>query len=108
MPAFRRRALLCSVLLLVPALPVLADEAPVQPAVSQPEQLQIIDHKVGTGQEVRIGAFVVAHYAGYVFDPDAPDHKGRKFVSSRDRGEALTTSTATSAPSRASSAASRA
>jgi FKBP-type peptidyl-prolyl cis-trans isomerase FkpA len=90
MPAFDRRALLCVALLLPPALPALAEEPPAQQAAPQPDKLEVIDHVIGTGQEVRVGAFVVAHYAGYVFDPDAPDHKGRKFVSSRDRGETLT------------------
>jgi FKBP-type peptidyl-prolyl cis-trans isomerase FkpA len=60
------------------------------PASQAPDKLEIIDHRVGDGQEVRVGAFVVAHYAGYVFDASAPDRKGRKFVSSRDRGEPLT------------------
>jgi FKBP-type peptidyl-prolyl cis-trans isomerase FkpA len=64
-----------------------ADDAPLAP---QPERLEIIDHAIGTGPEVRVGAFVVAHYSGFVFDPSAADHKGRRFVSSRERGESLT------------------
>jgi FKBP-type peptidyl-prolyl cis-trans isomerase FkpA len=63
-----------------------ADDAP----VPEPDRLEIIDHTVGTGAEVKIGAFVVAHYSGFLFDPAAPDHKGRRFVSSRERGESLT------------------
>jgi FKBP-type peptidyl-prolyl cis-trans isomerase len=60
------------------------------PTPGLPDRLEIIDHTVGTGPEVRTGWFVVAHYTGYVFDPSAPGYKGRKFVSSRERGETLT------------------
>jgi FKBP-type peptidyl-prolyl cis-trans isomerase FkpA len=69
--------------------PVQADDNSAA-APQLPDRLEIIDHTVGTGPEVRTGWFVVAHYTGYVFDASAPDHKGRKFVSSRDRGETLT------------------
>jgi FKBP-type peptidyl-prolyl cis-trans isomerase FkpA len=78
---------LAAALLVSLALSARAEDAP--PAAQQPDQLQIIDHVVGTGAEVRLGAFVVAHYSGFVYDPSAPDHKGQRFVSSRERGESL-------------------
>lgn len=50
-------------------------------------ELQKIDNKVGTGAEAVKGASVVVHYTGWLFAPTAPDHKGTKFDSSRDRNE---------------------
>jgi FKBP-type peptidyl-prolyl cis-trans isomerase FkpA len=32
---------------------------------------------------------VIVHYTGWLYDPAAPDHRGRKFDSSRDRGQPL-------------------
>jgi len=43
------------------------------------------DIKVGTGAEAIAGAAVTVHYTGWLFDPAAPENKGRKFDSSRDR-----------------------
>jgi FKBP-type peptidyl-prolyl cis-trans isomerase FkpA len=50
-------------------------------------ELQKIDTKVGTGAEAIKGASVVVHYTGWLYAPAAPDHKGTKFDSSRDRNE---------------------
>lgn len=47
----------------------------------------MIDHKTGTGDLAESGKFVTVHYTGWLFDAAAPDNKGRKFDSSRDRGE---------------------
>lgn len=47
--------------------------------------LQKIDTKVGGGAEATKGVPVVVHYTGWIYDPDATDHKGAKFDSSRDR-----------------------
>lgn len=49
----------------------------------------IVDRKIGNGMEVTEQAFVVIHYDGYVFDQTAPEYKGHKFDSSRDRGPPL-------------------
>jgi FKBP-type peptidyl-prolyl cis-trans isomerase FkpA len=57
--------------------------------IASPDQLQTIDQTVGTGPVVRRGAWVVLHYTGWIFDPTAPDGRGAKFDSSRDRGESL-------------------
>ncbi|HZP85708.1 MAG TPA: FKBP-type peptidyl-prolyl cis-trans isomerase [Burkholderiales bacterium] len=54
-----------------------------------PTQLEVIDRVIGTGKTIARGAFVVLQYSGYLFDPAAPDHKGYRFVSSRERGESL-------------------
>ncbi len=45
------------------------------------------DTKVGTGAEAVSGHDVTVHYTGWLYDEQAPDHKGRKFDSSRDRND---------------------
>ena len=47
----------------------------------------MIDHKIGTGAEAVAGAHVSVHYTGWLFDEAAPDNKGTKFDSSRDRND---------------------
>ncbi len=45
------------------------------------------DTKIGTGEIAASGHHVTVHYTGWLFDAAAPGNKGRKFDSSRDRGE---------------------
>ena len=45
------------------------------------------DIKVGTGDLAEAGNNVTVHYTGWLHDAAAPDNKGRKFDSSRDRGD---------------------
>ena len=45
------------------------------------------DVVVGTGAEAVAGKTVSVHYTGWLYDASAPDHKGKKFDSSRDRGQ---------------------
>lgn len=49
--------------------------------------LTITDTQVGTGLPVKSGNQVQVHYTGWLYDAAAPNHKGRKFDSSVDRGE---------------------
>ena len=49
--------------------------------------MQTIDHKAGVGAEAVAGAMVTVHYTGWLYDAGAPNNKGRKFDSSRDRGD---------------------
>ncbi len=49
--------------------------------------MKMIDHKIGTGAEATAGQHVTVHYTGWLFDEAAPDNKGQKFDSSRDRGD---------------------
>lgn len=49
--------------------------------------LTMIDHKIGTGAEAVSGKTVAVHYTGWLFDAAAPETKGKKFDSSRDRGD---------------------
>lgn len=52
-------------------------------------ELQRIDVTVGTGKPVIAGDEISVHYTGWLFDQNAPDKRGQKFDSSRDRGEPL-------------------
>jgi FKBP-type peptidyl-prolyl cis-trans isomerase len=40
----------------------------------------------GDGAEAKAGQQVSVHYTGWLYDEAAPEHKGKKFDSSRDRG----------------------
>jgi FKBP-type peptidyl-prolyl cis-trans isomerase FkpA len=42
---------------------------------------------VGTGAEARPGMMVSVHYTGWLYDPAAPETRGKKFDSSKDRGQ---------------------
>jgi len=44
------------------------------------------DVKAGKGAEAKAGQNVSVHYTGWLYDEAVPDHKGRKFDSSRERG----------------------
>ena len=49
--------------------------------------LLIDDTVPGTGAEARAGQPVTVHYTGWLHDPTAPDGRGKKFDSSKDRGD---------------------
>ena len=49
--------------------------------------LQYDDITVGTGATATAGQPVSVHYTGWLHDPAAPDKRGRKFDSSKDRGD---------------------
>ena len=51
------------------------------------EGMKMTDVKTGTGTEAVTGKTVVVHYTGWLYDESAADHKGKKFDSSRDRGD---------------------
>jgi FKBP-type peptidyl-prolyl cis-trans isomerase len=63
-----------------------AKAAPVA-AVAPPAELQKIDVVKGAGEGISQGQIAVVHYTGWLYDPTAPEQKGKKFDSSRDRGE---------------------
>ena len=48
------------------------------------------DETAGGGHEAASGRNVTVHYTGWLYDEGRPDHKGKKFDSSRDRGEPFT------------------
>ena len=55
--------------------------------MTTPSGLQIIDSTVGTGASPKPGQTCVMHYTGWLYDESAPEHKGTKFDSSRDRND---------------------
>jgi FKBP-type peptidyl-prolyl cis-trans isomerase FkpA len=57
---------------------------PSAPAITELQKTDIVK---GTGEGISQGQTAVVHYTGWLYDPSAPDHKGREFDSSRKRGE---------------------
>jgi FKBP-type peptidyl-prolyl cis-trans isomerase FkpA len=49
--------------------------------------LQIDDLTLGSGATAQAGRAVSVHYTGWLFDAAAPDQRGRKFDSSKDRND---------------------
>lgn len=84
MPTFSRTfpaviALALSSLLCAPTLwPISAHAAPTE--------IEVIDQTVGNGLEPRRGWFAIIRYTGWIYDEQAPDRKGKKFINSDDRG----------------------
>jgi FKBP-type peptidyl-prolyl cis-trans isomerase FkpA len=64
-----------------------AAPAAAPPAVADVAALGIQDPVAGTGAEARPGMMVSVHYTGWLFDPSAADKRGKKFDSSKDRGQ---------------------
>jgi FKBP-type peptidyl-prolyl cis-trans isomerase FkpA len=56
-------------------------------AAADVSELTKNDKTVGTGAEARPGMTVSVHYTGWLYDPAAADTRGKKFDSSKDRGE---------------------
>jgi FKBP-type peptidyl-prolyl cis-trans isomerase FkpA len=52
-----------------------------------PSGLQYEDTVSGTGAEATAGQRVRVHYTGWLHDPTAANSRGRKFDSSKDRGQ---------------------
>ena len=50
-------------------------------------ELQRIDVTAGAGAPATAGDQVSVHYTGWLYDQSAPDKRGAKFDSSRDRGQ---------------------
>lgn len=61
-------------------------EAP-KTETSNMTQLIKTDVKLGKGDLAVPGKSVTVQYTGWLYDAAAPDHHGKKFDSSRDRGE---------------------
>ncbi len=72
--------------------PVAAADAPNSSAKNGPtaatakvNELKIVDLAVGKGPQAQTGHPVWVHYTGWLYDPAAPEHKGKKFDSSEGR-----------------------
>lgn len=57
------------------------------PASPAPANLAKTDIKAGKGPAIAAGQTAVVHYTGWLYSPEAADHKGKKFDSSRDRND---------------------
>lgn len=66
-----------------PSLVLAKDELPALPLT----ELHIIDKIIGNGSVAKNGAMVSVHYTGWLYDPSKADGKGKKFDSSKDRGQ---------------------
>jgi FKBP-type peptidyl-prolyl cis-trans isomerase len=67
--------------------PAKASEAQVTNMTQATNGLQMHDVKVGTGPAISKGQTAVVQYTGWLYTVGAPEEKGRKFDSSRDRNE---------------------
>lgn len=63
---------------------VLAGPASAQQETATPSGLRYVDVKTGSGAAARAGQTAIVHYTGWLSEGG---QKGRKFDSSRDRGE---------------------
>jgi FKBP-type peptidyl-prolyl cis-trans isomerase FkpA len=52
-----------------------------------PSGLHIDEAQLGSGAEAVAGKTVRVHYTGWLHDPNAQNSRGRKFDSSKDRGQ---------------------
>ena len=66
-----------------PSSPPPATTSASAPAI---DKLMIEDVAVGAGEPIASGQTAVVHYTGWLYEPSAPDHKGTKFDSSREKG----------------------
>ena len=55
-------------------------------AHAAPTEIEVTDQAVGGGPEPRRGWFAIIRYTGWIYDDQAPDKKGKRFISSDDRG----------------------
>jgi FKBP-type peptidyl-prolyl cis-trans isomerase len=78
---------ICAMVLLVAACGDKAAPAKVLAPVPPPAELQKVDIVKGSGEGISQGQVAVVHYTGWLYEPTAPEQKGTKFDSSRDRGE---------------------
>jgi len=63
---------------------------PLAPGHCAPVELEVIEHTPGNGAEVRRGWFATIRYTGWVYDEQAEDKKGAKFIDSDDKGRPVT------------------
>jgi len=63
--------------------------AGVPPPVAPEPAVLVTDLVAGIGDEALPGMNVIVHYTGWLHDPAAKDQRGRKFDSSRERGQPL-------------------
>jgi FKBP-type peptidyl-prolyl cis-trans isomerase FkpA len=55
--------------------------------ITTPSGLQYEDTLAGSGATAQAGMHVTVHYTGWLYDPASASGRGRKFDSSKDRGD---------------------
>jgi len=50
----------------------------------------VTDQQIGDGSEVHRGWFAIMHFSGWIYEEQAPEHKGHQFANSRERGQPTT------------------
>ena len=55
-------------------------------AQATPTEIEVVDRTLGNGLEPRRGWFAIIRYTGWIYDEQAADKKGKKFINSDDRG----------------------
>lgn len=59
-------------------------------AHAAPTEIEVVDRTLGNGLVPRRGWFAIIRYTGWIYDEQAADGKGRKFINSDDRGAPVT------------------
>jgi FKBP-type peptidyl-prolyl cis-trans isomerase len=80
-----RSVLTAALLISACTIAAAAKENPVSTPV--PTTLEMTDVKTGKGPAITAGQTAVVHYTGWLYSESTPDHKGKKFDSSRDRND---------------------
>jgi len=75
---FARAIVLGTVLIFCVLLPLASRAAP--------NEIEFTDQIIGNGPEPRRGWFAIIRYTGWIYDEQAVDRKGKKFINSDDRG----------------------
>jgi len=70
----------------IPPNATLVFEVELLPTAERP-QLEMVDVVIGSGASAHAGQHVSVHYTGWLFDASAAQNRGRKFDSSKDRGQ---------------------
>ena len=64
-----------------------SEQAVIKKEAGNTTELIKTDNKLGKGTQATVGHEVSVHYTGWLYDGAVADHKGKKFDSSRDRGQ---------------------
>lgn len=59
-------------------------------AYAAPAEIEFVDQTVGSGPEPHRGWFAIIRYTAWIYDEQAPDKKGKRFINSDDRGAPVT------------------
>jgi FKBP-type peptidyl-prolyl cis-trans isomerase FkpA len=78
-------AIACAVTVALPGCGAKPSSTPTAPA-SAVSNLEVTDLAHGTGAAVAAGQYAIVQYTGWLYEPSAPEHKGKEFDSSLKSG----------------------